>query len=430
MISGATLVETFDWQGRFAISKYRLDNGLVVLLLPDAQAPVFSYQTWFRVGSRHEQIGKSGIAHLFEHLMFKETKNTPAGVFDRTMEGFGARVNAATWLDWTYYHEDVPKAHLDAVIALEADRMENMVLNEAQLEAEREVVINERRERVDNDPNGKLGEVLWELAFPSHPYGHPTIGFMADIEQLSLADCTTFYERYYSPNNAVLVVVGDFESGHCLERIIGAYGHLRAQDQPQPDLTPEPVQTEVRRREERLSLTAERLIVGYKAPAMTSDDFPALEILNEILSEGDSSRLQRALVTDGELASGFSASVPPFRETGLYEISVDLREDETAEAAEEVLLSIFAQLSVEGVTAAELSKARNKLETRFYQGLQTAQQRANSLGFWEVTGGDFKGLFNQSPRYAAVCVEDVRRVASDILRPENRTVVVGRPLTA
>ena len=409
------------------VERHVLPNGLTALLLVDRQAPVFSYQTWFRVGSRHERPGKTGIAHLFEHLMFKETKNMPEGEFDRTLERWGARVNAATWLDWTYYYQDVPGDRLEDIVRMEADRMENMVLNERQLEAEREVVVNERKQRVDNDPNGKLSELLWDAAFVAHPYGKPTIGWMADIEALSLEDCIAFYGTYYAPNNAVVVIVGDFDRDVALSALERHYGRLPAAEIPPPERVIEPRQTAPVRLETRLPLSGDRLMLGYKAPAMTDDDFPALEVLNEVIAEGDSARLQRALVTEGELAIGFSTMVPPFREVGLYEVAVDLREDASAEQAEETVLRVFEEVARDGITEAELSRARNKLETRFWRGLQTAQQKATSLAFWEVTGGDWRGLFAQSERYNRVTLDDVRRVAREVLRPEGRTVVVGHP---
>lgn len=422
------LVDEYRYNEALSVSKYELHNGLVLLFLPDAQAPVFSYQTWFRVGSRHEKPGRTGIAHLFEHLMFKETKNTPEGVFDRTLEAMGARVNAATWLDWTYYYEDVPSANLETVIRLEADRMQNMILSTDQLEAEREVVVNERRQRVDNDPSGKLDEMMWDAAFDVHPYKHPTIGWMADIEAISLDDCLAFYRTYYPPNNAVLVVVGDVDRRALLEQVVRAYGSMERQAIPPEATVVEPRQTAARRVEHRLPLGADRLLMGYKAPAVTDDAVAALEVLTEALAEGDSARLQRALVTDGEIAAGFGAFVPMFRHPGLYEISVDLRPGRTAEEAEAVILAEVAKIAEAGITEAELQKARNKLETRFFRGLQTAQQKAQGLGYWEATAGDYRRLFTAGDRYAAVSLEDVRAVAAEVLRPENRTVVIGRPL--
>lgn len=422
------LAEEYRYNEALAVEKYVLPNGLVVLFLPDRKAPVFSYQTWFRVGSRHEREGKTGIAHLFEHLMFKETKNTPEGVFDRTLEGLGARVNAATWLDWTFYYEDVPAGHLETVVRLEADRMENMILNERQLEAEREVVINERRQRVDNDPSGKLSEVLWATAFEKHPYRNPTIGWMRDIENLTLEDCLRFYETYYAPNNAVVVVVGDVDREALLRLVTRHYGHMEPQEIPAPPAVVEPRQEQAKREELRLAISTERLLVGYKAPAVTDSRSAALEVLNEVLFEGDSARLTRALVTEGELASHVSAFVPPFRDPGLYEITVDLRPGKTAEQAEAVVLEEMSRVIAEGITEAELQKARNKLETRFYRQLETAQQKAHGLGFWEVTADDYRLLFTIADRYRRVALDDVKAVAREVLRPDNRTVVVARPL--
>lgn len=419
-------VRTHRYNDALAVEQYALSNGLSVLYLRDPQAPVFSYQTWFRVGSGHERPGKTGMAHLFEHLMFKGTANNPEGVFDRTLEGLGGRINAATWLDWTFYYEDVPAAHLETVVKLEADRLENMLLNSEQLEAEREVVMNERLERTDNDPDGKLSEVLWQTAYTTHPYHHPTIGWMEDIKAITLEDCLSFHKTYYAPNNAVLVVVGDIERDRLLASVVEAYGHLKAAEIPALEAPAEPRQIEARRAEVSMELSADKLVVGYHGIAVTDPRMPALEVINEILGEGDSARLQRALVTDGEIAVAFSTFVPAFRDPGLFEVGVDMRPGQRAEAAEAVVLSELARIAEEGITAAELDKALNKLETRFYQQLRTAQQKANGLGFWEATAGDFTGLFTAGERYREVTVEDVKALAAELFRPEGRTVVIGR----
>ncbi len=421
------LVDTFRYNEAIEVERYELPNGLTVLYLHGPQAPVFSYQTWFRVGSRHEVRGKTGIAHLFEHLMFKGTRTREEGVFDREIEGFGGRNNAATWLDWTYYYEDVPAAHYEAIVELEADRFVWLALDPEPFEAERKVVMNERLERVENDPGGKLSELLWDAAFTAHSYGRPTIGWMEDIEGLSLDDCLAFYRTYYSPNNAVVVVSGDVERERAIGTIVARYGAFERQEIPPPAAVVEPRQTEPRVLEHRLPISGERLLLGYHAPAVTDPLHPALEVLNEALAEGDSARLQRALVTDGELASGFYSFVPTFAEPGLLEISVDLRPGKTAEEAEAVILAELAKVSAEGLTEAELQKAKNKLETRFYRQLQTTQQRAQGLGFWEVTGGDFRRLFTLAEHYRDVTAEEVRAVAAEVLRPENRTAVYARP---
>ena len=422
--------DSYRYNDALAVDRYELDNGLVVLHLPSSQAPVFSYQTWLRVGSRHEQRGKTGIAHLFEHLMFKATKNTPEGVFDRVLEGFGARVNAATWLDWTYFHEDVPAAYFEEVVRLEADRMEHLALDSVQLEAERKVVMNERRERVDNDPGGLLSEMLWNAAFVAHPYGQPTIGWMPDIEGLSLDDCVGFYRTYYSPNNTVLVVAGDVDRARLERAVTSRYGHMPAQDVPPPAALTEPRQTAARTLEKRLQLSGERLLMGYHAPAVADPLHAALEVLNEALFEGDSARLQRALVTDGELATGFYSFLSSFREPGLFEVSVDLRPGRSAEEAEAVVLGAFAEVVASGIGDAELEKAKSKLETRFYSQLQTVQQRAQGLGYWEVTAGDFRRLFTLADHYRTITHEQIAEVAAEVLRPENRTAIHARPAQA
>jgi zinc protease len=415
--------------GTQVVDQYALHNGLTVLHLPDTRAPLFSYQTWFRVGSRHEQPGKTGIAHLFEHLMFKGTTDHPEGEFDRTIEGLGGRINAATWLDWTFYYESIPDPkNMPLVVELEADRLENMLLISEQLESERKVVINERKEVIDNDPSGTLDERLWATAYTEHPYGHPTIGWMVDIEGLSLEDCKAFHKTWYAPNNATVVVVGDVEAEPLLREIMARYGHLEAQAIPAIAPIVEPMQTEARRVEVPLQLTADRLVMGYHSPAADDAGHAALQVLSEALFEGDSARLRRSLVTDGEIASSFSAYLPALRDPGLYEISVDLRPGHTAEEAEAVLLAELAKVAETGLSDAELSKAINKLETGFYQGLQTAQQRAHGLGYWAITVDDFSRAFTVADRYRAVTHAEIIAVAREVLRPTNRTVVIGRPI--
>ena len=196
---------------------YRLDNGLKVILLRDPAAPVFAYQTWFAVGSRHEREGKTGIAHLFEHLMFNETESLPPGEFDRKLEAAGGETNAATWVDWTYYRDNLPQGGAGAGGARSRPiAWRTWCWATTQVESEREVVANERRYRVDDDVDGFLNEELYKLAFTTHPYHWPTIGWMEDIEAITIDDCRTFYRTYYAPNNATLVIVGDIDEARTL----------------------------------------------------------------------------------------------------------------------------------------------------------------------------------------------------------------------
>src|SRR5712691_6360877 len=272
------------------VQKYHLGNGLTVLLSVDASAPVASYHTWFSVGSRHEKTGKTGLAHLFEHLMFNETEKHPAGSFDRTLEEAGAESNAATWVDWTFYHESIPKDRLGLVVDLEAERMSKLVLREPQVTSEKEVVANERRYRVDDDVEGAVSELLYKTAYTTHAYRWPTIGWMADIEGFTTDDCAAFYRTYYAPNNATVVAVGDFKEKDLLAKIQKAYGALESADIPVEDALPEPPQSGERRVSVKKPTATDKVAIAYHGPAFGDVDHVPLTVLSEVLFAGRSSR--------------------------------------------------------------------------------------------------------------------------------------------
>jgi zinc protease len=422
-----TFVERHPFGAATQVERFRLSNGLTLLLSVDPSAPVVAYQTWFRVGSRHERVGKTGIAHLFEHMMFKATKSLPEGEFDRLMEQAGVNTNASTWLDWTYYRENLPAQALPLVVRLEADRMTNLLINTEQLESEREVVVNERHLRVENDPEGRMYEELFRAAFPTHPYGWPTIGWMDDIKGLTLADCQEFYRLNYAPDNATLVVVGDVDRGELLRLVVEHYGHLVAQSVPRTDPPPEPDQDGERRVELRLPLSAPKVILGFRSPAMGHPDIPALEVVNELLFNSESARLYKRLVTDDELVSSVSGWVSSFALPGLYEVFASLKENVTPAQLDAVLAEEFGRLAAEGPSEREIEKARNKLEADLIRGLLSVGARGRVLGTYETTAGDYKAFFAVVESYRRVTAEDVRRAAQTWLRPETRTTVVALP---
>ena len=212
--------------GRTLVRRWRLDNGLGLVCAIDDGAPIVSFQTWYRVGSRHEEVGRTGLAHLFEHLMFSQTETLDPGEFDRLVERTGGESNAATWVDWTQYRLSLPAHELPLAIRLESERMQRLVLEPATVEPERDVVTNERRERVEDDVDGWLDEQLMATAFEVHPYRWPTIGWMTDIRAVTLEQIQRFYRTWYAPNNATVVVVGDVDEGALLEAIVAGYGHL------------------------------------------------------------------------------------------------------------------------------------------------------------------------------------------------------------
>jgi zinc protease len=413
--------------GGLSARMFRLGNGLKVILVRDPSAPVFAYQTWFAVGSRHEREGITGIAHLFEHLMFNQTEHHPPGELDRLIETAGGDTNAATWVDWTYYRDNLPKAELELAIGLEADRMACLTLGETQVESEREVVANERRFRVEDDVDGFLNEELYKAAFTTHPYHWPTIGWMRDIEAISIEDCRTFYKTYYAPNNATVVLVGDVDEDAALALIDGHYGKIPASQIPPDVATAEPEQTGERRLSWPKPVTADKLRIGYKAPAIGHADYAALEVASEILFGGNSSRLYRRLVVDTEVASSAHASTAPFRDPGLYEVGVSMQRGHAAAKAEAMVYDELDKLGGGTLAPHELDTAKTRLLTHFWRELRPQAGKAEALGHYETTVGDYRKLFAVADGYTAVTAADVGRVIKTYLRPERRTVAIATP---
>ncbi|HKE19595.1 MAG TPA: pitrilysin family protein, partial [Kofleriaceae bacterium] len=293
------------------IRRHRLHNGLGLIVMADGAAPILSYQTWYAVGSRHELPGQTGMAHLFEHLMFSQTRTRAAGEFDRLIETTGGDSNAGTWVDWTYYRDSVPARDLEVVVELEADRMVNLAIEPAVLESEREVVANERMQRVDDEVEGFADEELARLAFTVHPYGWPTIGWMEDIRRMALPDVLRFYRTYYAPNNATLVVVGDVDEAQLCGLVERRYGGIAPAELPGERALAEPAQRGERRRRFAKPTPAPRLLRGYRAVSQDHADWPALSFVASLLSSGPSSRLYRRLVVEREMALAADCDVAP-----------------------------------------------------------------------------------------------------------------------
>jgi zinc protease len=317
------------WGPAMTVDRFRLGNGLRVLLLADHTAPVVCLQSWFGVGSRHEKPGKTGIAHLFEHLMFGETEDQAHGAFDRMLEEAGADTNAATFLDWTYYHTNLPRDALELSLRLEGQRMSRLVLRDPQVASEKEVVANERRQRVDDDVDGAVSELLYKEAFREHGYGWPTIGWMRDIESFTPDDCVAFYRTYYAPNNLAMVLVGDVDVREALALVQRHYGAMAPSVMPVEDVRPEPAQTAERRISVHKPTPTQKVAIGYRSPAFGDFDHPPLTLLNEILFGGRSSRVHRALVKEREIATEVRGWVGAFRDPALYDVFLTARGEHT-----------------------------------------------------------------------------------------------------
>jgi zinc protease len=409
--------------GPETVHRWRLANGLTVLVLVDASAPIASYHTWFRVGSRHEKPGKTGLAHLFEHLMFNETEGLKAGAFDRKLEENGAESNAATWVDWTYYYESLPADRIKLAVTLEAERMARLVLREPQVASEKEVVANERRYRVDDDVEGAANELLYKTAFTRHPYGWPTIGWMQDIQGFTPEDCAAFYRTYYAPNNATVVVAGDVRERDLLLAIQKAYGALPAQPIPPEDTVPEPPQLELRELEVKKPTATEKLLLAFQGPALGDADHATLTVLSEVLFGGRASRLYRALVVDRELATDVRGWVSTFRDPGLFECWATAREGRTTRELQAVVDEAFARVRADVVSDEELARAKARLELGALQQLETIPGKAEQIGFYETVLGDPSHAFRRVEAFRRVSVGDLRRAARRYTSDAARTIV-------
>lgn len=415
--------------GAFQVHRYSLPNGLRLLVVEDHSSPTVAYQTWFRVGSRDEVPGFTGLAHLFEHMMFKGTKTRAEGVFNRTLEQAGAEgLNAFTTRDFTAYVQEMPKDKLELLMQLESDRMVNLVVNDEAFKTEREVVLSERRMREENSPTGTISNELNQLEFPHHPYGWPVIGFKEDLDRMQATDAIEFYRTHYSPNHATVVVVGDVEAANIYRLVQKYYGLLPRQGADPRPLTPEPPQTDIRRKNLELPIQLERLTLAYRIPEFLSPDTAVLDVVSTLLSGGPSSRLDRALVDTG-IAGGVAVGNAEDEDPSIFEISVSLQKGKKAAQAESVVLMEIETLSHQVVGAQELERAKNRLDFNFYQSLDSNEEKANFIGQYETVAGDFRKAIEVRERIRTVTAEDVRTAIQKYLQPNSRTIVTAVPKT-
>ncbi|MEE2643305.1 MAG: pitrilysin family protein, partial [Myxococcota bacterium] len=349
-------------------------------------------------------------------------------VFDQRLEALGGHANAATWLDWTFYHQDLPVNGLEEIITLEADRLQGLRFEADAFEAERSVVANERRECVDDDPGGRMNEALWRLAFDAeHPYGHPTIGWSEEIEALTAEDCQRFYRQHYQPSTARIVIAGAIDERYTLDLIEAAYGGL-------PSITPAPSRRKISgfgaggRLNLTLPVMAPRLSIGLPAPTATDQLHLALELLHQVLFEGDSSRLVSTLLLERGWVSSLYATPPTCRGQGLYEICAELSPEGSLEEVEAAIFEALAKIAQRGLLPAELTKAKRQLELEAWRGLQTVSQRAEGLGFWSITGGDWSLLYQRPRRLQSIDQDALRECAALLLSERGRAVVTAQQM--
>jgi zinc protease len=399
-----------------------LENGLKVLLLENHKSPLVTFQVWYRVGSRNEITGKSGLSHFLEHMLFKGTNKIAPEEYSRIIAKNGGRSNAFTSSDMTVYFATMSRDKIGVEIEMEADRMTNALLNGTFFEAEKKVIMEERRLRTEDNPGAALAEVTGAAAYMAHPYRRPVIGWMSDIENLTREDLRRYYRRYYSPNNAFLVVVGDFSTPDILAKIRTHFGAIPRSSNPPKVVTVEPPQ----RGERRVVLKKEAelpfLLIYHHVPNIKHSDSYALDLLSVILSAGRSSRLYQDLVYRKRIARGVSADYDGLAiDPTVFSFSVQIMPDKDPAEVEKAIYANVERLRSEPVTDKELEKAKNQVEAAFVLGQDSVFGQAMRIGRYETTA-DWRLLNNYLPRIRKVTAADVLRVAKKYLDPEGRTV--------
>jgi zinc protease len=406
----------------------KLKNGLRVILSEDHSAPTYSIAVTYNVGSRDERPGRTGFAHLFEHMMFQGSENVGKGEHFIYIENNGGGMNGSTNSDRTEYHETLPANQIDLGLFLEADRMRSLVINQANLDNQRKTVQEERRQRYDNQPYGRTFETLLETAYDNFAYKHSTIGSMEDLNAATVGDVASFFKTYYAPNNAVLSMVGDFKTDEVLAKIEKYFGDIPSQAAPPvPDMT-EPKQTAERRKtlEDPLARLA-RVDIAYKIPPGNTPDWYALAVLGEVLSGGTSSRLYQKMVRETQIAQQAAAGADESRGTSLFIASLVVSPGKDPAEAEKLFYAELDRMKNEPATDAEMEKVRMMVRRSDVEQLEGTLGRARSLAENAVFYNDPNVINSSSEMINKVTKADMQRVAQTYLTQNNRTVVVTVP---
>jgi len=415
------------------IDRHQLPNGLRVILSQDNRAPIVAVNLWYDVGSRHEKPGKTGFAHLFEHVMFQGSAHVAKGEHFNLVQAAGGTLNASTWFDRTNYFETLPSHELELALWLESDRLASLLpaITQEKLDNQREVVKNERRWSVDNQPYGTWDEKMQELLFPeSHPYHHPPIGSMEDLDAASLADVTEFFAAYYAPNNAVLTVAGDFDSATALAMIEKHFGPIPANPSipDPPSITIDPIMGEERRLVVPDQVQLPRIYAAYRMPIFGSPGFDALEVAIDLLGSGRAARLYRSLVREQQVAQDVTTfAFPLVGGSAIFTIWVTARPGVAPAMLEAALWTEVDRLTAEGPTEDELERVRNLHAAGVESSLERISERADRLSMFACLFDQPERINAEVSRYAGVDAARVRDGMAASLRPDNRVVLTYVP---
>ena len=409
------------------VTQATLENGLQVLMLEDHRAPVVTVQVWYKVGSRNERPGITGISHLLEHLMFRGTPKYGQGEFSRLVQEKGGSHNAFTTNDQTVYFENSASAHLDLLLELEADRMANLTLDDTSFTAEKKIVMEERRTRTADEPAADLYEQVSAAAFTAHPYGWPVVGWMSDLEAISLDDVKSYRQIFYAPTNAILVVAGDITPSTLLPKIRATFGAIPAGPTVPKVTSQEPPQRGERRVTLKRPASLPVYIAGYHVPNYKSEDSFPLTLLSVVLAGGRSSRLQTVLVEDKALALTADADYDrTSQDPSQFTLSMRVAPGKSWKDAEAALYQEVEKLKTHLVSEKELERAKNLVEASFAYGQDSLFYRTMQIGEY-ASLGDWTLIQKVIPSIRAVTAEDLQRVAKTYLTEENRTVGLLMP---
>jgi zinc protease len=411
----------------FPVAERTLKNGMKVLVQSDHSIPNVALYIFYRVGSRNERPGTTGISHFFEHMMFNGAKKYGPGELDKVMEANGGSNNAYTSQNVTVYQDWFPRSAMPLIFDIEADRIQNLSFDPQKIESERQVVASERRSSVDNDNGGLLDEQLWATAFIAHTYQWPVVGWMSDIEHWTIDDLKRHFAMGYSPSNATMVVVGDVTPEEIFQLCEKTIEPIPSHAPPPPVTTVEPPQLGERRLVVHKPAELPLLMIAYHVPQTNHPDFYATNILRTIFFQGESSRMYQRLVDKDQIALDVSSSVEPAFDPTIAIIIAQPKQAVDPEKCEKAIYEELERVKLSTITDQELEKAKNIRLMEFYHQVRTINGRANTIGTYEVFNGDYKKLFDAAKNYAAVTKEDVQRVARTYFGANNRTVATLLP---
>ena len=411
----------------FPIEKHQLNNGLMVILLEDHSCPTVTVQSWYKCGSKDERPGITGISHLFEHLMFKGTQKYPKEKFDRLINGNGGYNNAWTSFDNTTFYEVMPASKVEVAIDLEADRSRNLNINEENFRTEQQVVVSERSNRYENEPFGALYEQLYNNAFVAHPYRWLPIGFMSDITNLTLDDCLGYYRTHYAPNNSFLIIAGDINPKDVMNLVTKYYGPIKAEVKPPDIRTVEPEQRGEKKIYYHRMAQLPAFVAGFKIPGGSDPDIFPLKVAARVLFGGESSRLYRRLVYQEQKALFVEGEATRHYYPGLFYVMAGAVPGTNLDSIEAEVWEEIDKLQNEPISDLELQKAKNQLEAEFINGMESNEDRAVQVGYFEIDTGDYRNIYKEAEGYQAVTAADVRRVAQKYMTSRNRTTIILVP---